>query len=102
LLFVSDRRENNDLWSIPVADGKPAGPLELVKEGISSLLDITRDGDCYYQTQTMVRDLYVAEVNPQTGNLISRPKQITSRDVNSGAAWSPNGEFLAYYAGRGP
>jgi Tol biopolymer transport system component len=47
----------------------------------------------------------VAEIDPQTGALRSPPKQITSSDLNAGAAgaaWSPDGESLAYYAWRGP
>jgi len=100
LLFVSNRREENDLWAISVEEGKPAGPIELVKEGVGYLLDITREGDCYYQTRTVARDLYVAELDQETGKLIGRPRQVASRDVMGGAAWSPNGELLAYYGRR--
>lgn len=101
LLFVSDRRQENDLWAISVEEGKPAGPIELVKEGVEYLLDITREGDCYYQTRTLARDLYVAELDQETAKLIGRPRQVASRDVMGGAAWSPNGELLAYYGKRG-
>jgi Tol biopolymer transport system component len=101
LLFVSDRRQEDDLWAISVEEGKPAGPIELVKERVEYLLDITREGDCYYQTRTVARDLYVAEFDQETGKLIGRPRQVASGHVIGGAAWSPNGELLAYYAWRG-
>jgi dipeptidyl aminopeptidase/acylaminoacyl peptidase len=38
LLFVSDRRGSNDLWSIRVADGKPAGPPAMLREHIDSMV----------------------------------------------------------------
>jgi Tol biopolymer transport system component len=65
------------------------------------VLDVTPEGDCYYRTATITRDLYVAGVDPQSGKLTTQPKQITSRDLSYGAAWSPDGEQLAYLASRG-
>jgi dipeptidyl aminopeptidase/acylaminoacyl peptidase/Skp family chaperone for outer membrane proteins len=97
VLFVSSRNGGNGLWSIPVADGKPMGIPELAREKIGSLLDVTRDGDYYYQEGTLTRDLYQAAIDPQTGKLTARPTRATSQDTNAGAVWSPDGELLAYY-----
>jgi Tol biopolymer transport system component len=99
LLFVSDRNGTSDLWSIPVIEGKPVGPPAIIKENVRRLLDVTGDGDYLYQTATLTRDIYLAEIDSRTGKLTSRPNRITSRDANGGAAWSPDGEFLAYYRG---
>ena len=46
--------------------------------------------------------MYVADIDPEAGRLVSRPRQLTRQDLNFGAAWSPDGEYLAYYSQRGP
>ncbi|MBI4904411.1 MAG: PD40 domain-containing protein [Acidobacteria bacterium] len=101
LLVVSDRNGTHELWSVLVVDG--GGHPEFVKTDVGRLVAVTPNGDCYFQSQSMARDLYVAEIDPQKGTLSSRPIQITSSPgVNAGAAWSTDGESLAYYAWRGP
>jgi Tol biopolymer transport system component len=102
LLFVSDRRGSNDLWSIPVAEGRPGGPPEMMREHIDSLLGVSRDGDLYYEAPHTVSDVYAVDVDQQTGKLTSRPKRITTRYINRAPAWSPDGQSLVYYSQRGP
>ncbi len=99
---VVSSRSGNDLWSIKVADGKPAGPAELVRKDVPALLGVTQNGECYYQSGSATRDLYTIDIDPQTGNATSSPKQITSRYDNRGAAWSPDGQALAYFSVRTP
>jgi len=98
LLFLSDRQGSTDLWSVRLVDGKPAGAAELVKDRIDNLLSVSRDGDCYYQTGTIARELYVSGIDLRTGKPTSTAKQISSRGLTGGAVWSPDGESLAYYA----
>jgi Tol biopolymer transport system component len=102
LLFISDRRGGKDLWSIRVADGKPAGPPEMLREHIGSLVGVTRDGDIYYENGHEISDIYTADIDPQTGKLTSRPKRITTQYINRAPAWSPDGESLVYYSQREP
>jgi Tol biopolymer transport system component len=42
--------------------------------------------------------VYVAGVDVQTRKITAQPRKITSRHVNFGPSWSPNGEYLAYSA----
>jgi Tol biopolymer transport system component len=100
VMFQSDRRGPSDLWSIRVVNGAPEGPPELVREDVGMPLGLARNGDYYYKSVTDLSDLYVAEVDPQTGKLTSQPKQITDRYTNAAPAWSPDGESLAYYSQR--
>jgi Tol biopolymer transport system component len=102
LLFVSDRRGSNDLWSIRIAEGKPDGPPEMAREHIDSLVGVSRDGDLYYEAEQEVSDIYAVDADPQTGKLASRPKRITTRYINRAPAWSPDGKSLVYYSQRGP
>ena len=98
LLFLSDRGGTRDLWSIPLVNGAPGGPPELVKQKARKLLGITSAGDCYYLTTSLTADVYVAGADVQTHKITSRPSQVTSRHVNFGPSWSPDGEYLAYAA----
>jgi len=103
VLFISGRLGKNDLWSIRVAEGKPGGPPRLLKEnlGDATAIGITREGDYYYSSFSEIKDIYVAEVDPQTGKLASPPRQLIGRFNNAGPAFSPDGQYLAYYSQRG-
>ena len=103
LLFVRELQGSLGLWSIPVVNGAPAGPAQVVKDNIESVLDVTAAGDIYYQVGILTRDLYVAGVDAQTTRLTSPPNPLTSAGLTGGAAWSPDGQYLAYYLyGRRP
>jgi Tol biopolymer transport system component len=103
VLFVRDRQgKSMDLWSMPVANGAPAGPARLLKDNIGYVLDVTAAGDIYYQLGTQTRDLYVAGINAQATRLTPQPRQLTSGEFVGGAAWSPDGQHLAYYAWSAP
>jgi Tol biopolymer transport system component len=48
----------------------------------------------------MTADLYQVELDPASMP-VSRPQQITTQYDNWGAAWSPDGQWLAYFSARG-
>ena len=98
LLFLRNRGDTTDLWTIGMVDGKPAGSIEFVRNGIDRLIDVTSEGEYFYRTAIRARDVYVASLDPQTGRLTSPSKRITNRQFNGGAAWSPDGESIAYYS----
>jgi hypothetical protein len=81
-------------------NGNPEGQPEVVRENLGRPLGVARNGDYYYGSALSISDLYVAEVDPQTGKLIAQPKQITDRYTSTSPAWSPDGEYLAYYSKR--
>jgi Tol biopolymer transport system component len=102
LLFLSDRSGKNDLWSIRVSDGRPEGEPRLVRSdvGLMEPLGFTSDGSFYYKSPNIVQgDIYVAGLDPATGLVISKPERINQRFIGCAgipAAWSPDGQFLAY------
>jgi len=105
ILFASNRTGTFGAWSIPVADGKPQGPPELVKGDVGQLLPLgfTRKGAFYYGVNTGLEDVYVATLDLATGKILERPAPATQRfmGTNSAAAWSPDGRHLAYLSRRG-
>jgi Tol biopolymer transport system component len=106
LLFVSDRGGTSGFWMIDVLDGKPRGEPKLVKADVGQFggrIGFTRQGAYYYALSTSMEDVYIAELDPETGKIQGEPKILAARFVgsNSEPAWSPDGQFLAYYRHRG-
>jgi Tol biopolymer transport system component len=102
ILFLSDRSGTTDLWSLGVSDGRPEAEPRLVRSDVGpmELLGFTSDGSLYYKTSINAQgDIYVADLDPATGLVISKPERISQRFVGSAgfpADWSPEGQFLAY------
>jgi Tol biopolymer transport system component len=106
VLFASNRTGAVGLWSIPVADGKPAGPAELVKGDLGQVtpLGCSRDGVLYYAEHRGMDDIYTAEIDPASGKLRGAPVRLVEHFVgrNSAPVWSPDGKSLAYFSNRDP
>ncbi|MFC2158137.1 M56 family metallopeptidase [Acidobacteriota bacterium] len=109
LLFASDRKQGypgtysiSDTWDaylLPVADGKQKGPPELINRNIPAKIrpkGFTRDGAFYYAVEFSTMEAAVAEVDLQTGKLLSKPYSVGQTGSDVAPAWSPDGRFLAY------
>src|SRR5262249_18824019 len=75
VLFASDRTGAMDGGRQAVANGKPQGAPERLKAGIGNLthaLGLTRKGSLYYSVSTATNDVFVAQVDPATGKVVSR------------------------------
>jgi Tol biopolymer transport system component len=101
LLVVSDRNGQPALWSVHIENGSVGSGLEFVPANVNNLLGGTPNGEYYYSLTSRNIDLYVADMDPETETLRSKPSQITTQDFNYGATWSPDGQHLAYYVIRG-
>jgi len=106
LLFASDRTGTWDAWIIEVANGRAQGEPELIhgpyqlKKEIGQVwpLGITREGSFYYGLECYMKDLYLAELNLDTGELIHPPQIVNQRftGLTGEANWSPDGKYLLY------
>jgi Tol biopolymer transport system component len=103
LLFSSDRGGSKGLWALPWADGGPAGEPALVKTDINleTTLGVTRAGALYYGVTLSSRDVFVAEIDPHTGAILSPPSRPIEQSIGANASpdWSPDGRSLAYISG---
>lgn len=106
LLFASNRTGALGLWSVPVAEGKPAGEPELIRTdlGRGTSLGVTQSGALFFGAWLGGVDVLVASVDLETGALLAPPANPASAYVgyNWTPQWSPDGRQLAYISRRSP
>jgi Tol biopolymer transport system component len=107
LLFFSDRTSGaTSLWRVAMQEGKASGPAVLVKADIGWIRPrgVTQSGALYYQTDFLGdRNVYTQELDAAMKP--TKPAELgTQRFINAagGGSWSPDGQYLAYYAYRNP
>jgi Tol biopolymer transport system component len=86
-----------------VNGGKAEAEPELVKREAGSIdadpIGFTRNGTFYYKTTNFQSDIYTAELDPTTGQVVSKPALVNQRFVGSASypvKWSPDGQFLVF------
>ena len=104
VLFHSDRTGAMGAWVTKVADSRPVGPPTLIKPDIgrSEPLGFTPEGSYYYVVDAGTRDIFTAEIDPGTGELLTPPAKAVEHFTgsNDSPAWSPDGRSLAYISQR--
>ncbi|MFH1944695.1 MAG: tetratricopeptide repeat protein [Acidobacteriota bacterium] len=105
MLFLSDREGTDDVWAISVKDGKPDGPPVLIETGIGTITPqgFDQDGSLYYITSPSRGNVYTAEWNPKTGEILEKPERPIKHLGKStySPSYSPDGKSLAYISVRG-
>ncbi len=105
MLFKSDREGTDDVWAISVKDGKPDGSPVLIKEEIGTITPqgFDQDGSLYYITSPSRENVYTAEWDPRSGEILRKPdspiKHLGQRTYSP--SYSPDGKSLAYVSVRG-
>jgi len=114
VVFISNRSDGADLWSVRVTDGKPGAP-EIAKHNIGRVtgLGFDQDGSYYFSEDIGpaavyalgASGVYVADVDPSTWKAKNVPALISDpiRDLTVQALhWSPDGKRLAYLSDHWP
>jgi Tol biopolymer transport system component len=103
LLFASDRSGLTGIWAITISNGRPQERPELIKANVNpSSVGVTRSGALYYSVTSSGRDIYVAQVDFETGKILSTPTPMPQPflGLNDFPRWSPDGKYLAYLSRR--
>lgn len=105
ILFLSDREGTDDVWAISVKDGKPDGSPVLIKEEIGTITPqgFDQDGSLYYITSPSRENVYTAEWDPRSGEILRKPDSPIKHLGQStySPSYSPDGKYLAYVSVRG-
>jgi Tol biopolymer transport system component/beta-lactamase regulating signal transducer with metallopeptidase domain len=104
VLFSSDRRGSTDVWMIPLSNGRAAGAAVMLIKGTGDIepLGFTKEGTFYYATGGPEANVYIAELDPKTGQVVKAPQEPIphlGRESHS-PAYSPDGRLLAYVSSR--
>jgi Tol biopolymer transport system component len=108
IIFASDRTGTPDIWAIEVLDGIAHGEPRLIKSNKGPLpptgLGLTKDGSFYYSHSPNSTDVYVTEIDPETGTIMVPPCEAINRFVGSNSTpdYSPDGKYLAYVSKQAP
>lgn len=105
VLFTSDRTGTVGIWAVRVSGGKAQEAPELVRANLGNLrpLGLTRDGKLFYGISTGFSDVFVASIEPTTGEVLGPPVKAVRKyeTFNASPDWSPDGQFLACHSTRG-
>ena len=105
VLFASDRTGSIGIWSVQVAGGTSSRTIRLIKNNVGPIipLGVTKDNSLFYGYLPRARDIYLAEMDPASGRVISKPRKLDLpfEGHNGDPAYSPDGKHLAYVSDRG-
>ncbi|UCE50047.1 MAG: PD40 domain-containing protein, partial [Phycisphaerales bacterium] len=98
VFFTSDRNGTWDGWLLRVVDGKPLGLPEIIKAGIGDVSPIgfTQSGAYYYAFNHEAWNVYTAELDRNTGQVVSEPVPVRLVGKDFCPDFSPDGRYLAY------
>lgn len=107
IVFASDRTGNMSLWILGVTNGVAAQEPQLLRrdaEFTMSPMAVTPNGALYYSADASPTDIFVADIDAQTGRVSGRPVRVLDRYVgeNRSASWSPDGRSIVYISKRQP
>jgi Tol biopolymer transport system component len=101
LVFASDRSGRTALYSVALEHGTPASAAVLIKPDLGRLnvsFGVSRTGSLLYAIQTAATTIRIAEVDFETGKLISpivEPIE-TFQWASTEPVWSPDGRSLGF------
>ncbi len=97
ILFLSDRVGTQDLWAIPVRNGKPQGSPRRIKNAIGQIspMGFARDSSFYFNLHSRFFNTHIATLDLGTGEVLV-PLSQPFTGSNFLPEWSPDGEYIAY------
>jgi Tol biopolymer transport system component len=106
IVFASDRSGTRGVWTLEVVNGNPKGSPQLISDNLNGMtpLGLTQNGSYYYALPGRDNDVYFADLDPETGEVLMSPMKAVQvfEGLNSQPTFSPDGKRLAYVSMRRP
>ena len=100
LIFSSDRKGTFGVWAVAFSgDATEGEPIVLAHDlGRAEPIGLTQDGTLYYTITTNSEDVYTAEIDVATGQLVSGPDNVVKRFRGSFQfpTWSADGRKMSF------
>jgi WD40-like Beta Propeller Repeat len=102
IVFESNRRGYRDLWFQAIADGRPSGEPRLIWRNIGpygTAERFTDAGSLFYYFLVNEWGTYTAPLDLTAAEPLGEPTRLppVNNESNSGAAFSPDGRYLAHF-----
>lgn len=107
IVFESNRRGPRDLWFVPVANGRPAGEARLVWRDVGAFGEVQQfaaSGALVYYFAANEYSVSTVPIDVDGGRAAigeRSPVPTVAGEMNTGAAFSPDGRELAFFRARG-
>jgi Tetratricopeptide repeat/WD40-like Beta Propeller Repeat len=107
VVFESNRRGDRDLWFLTVADGKPTGQPRLVWRDVAPFGEVegfSDTGSLFFYSTGHDYGTYTLPLDLSTpAGLIGELTRLApvNNETNNGAAFSPDGRYLAHFRANG-
>jgi Tol biopolymer transport system component len=92
------------IWALEVVDGQPKGSPQSIKQNLNGMhpLGVTQEGAYYYWLPPGDGDVYMATLDPETGEVVIPPAKVirSYEGFNRRPDFSPDGKYLAYVSRR--
>jgi len=101
ILFHRSADDSWAIWKLPMRDGRPAGPPELVKDDVLNMTGFGFSDDAYFYGVTVSRrGIHTASFDLDTGRALEALKPVSDTPglFTSFATWSPDGTRIVYFA----
>ncbi len=97
ILFTSDRSGTEDLWMVPVENGRGVDSPKLVQRGVGDIQakGFLADGSLYYWREYRLSDVYTAPVDFEKGEFTEPPCPVPFSGLKVASEWSHDGRWLA-------
>jgi len=101
ILFHRSAEDSQAIWKLPLRDGRPSGPPELVKDDALHMIGLGFSDDAFFYGAVVSQtEVHMGSFDLETGRVLEALEPIADPPGlgSGGATWSPDGTRLVYFS----